>query len=75
MMMFEKERFIEECRTALKESNPQAAIGELMRSAVSDPAQIVRALGEPRRAARIFHPPGWCLPWHLCVAELWPGIQ
>ncbi len=48
--MFEKERFIEECRAALKESNAQAAIRELVASAVSDPAQIVRGLGEPARA-------------------------
>jgi len=50
MVMFEKERFIEECRAALKERNARTAIRELLRSAVSDPAQIVRALGEPRRA-------------------------
>ena len=48
--MFEKERFIEECRAALKEKNAQAAIRELVEKAVSDPAQIVKALGEPRRA-------------------------
>ncbi|MDH3317670.1 MAG: hypothetical protein OEN48_05225 [Betaproteobacteria bacterium] len=48
--MFEKERFIEECRAALKEKNAQAAIRELVEKAVSDPAQIVRALGEPQRA-------------------------
>ena len=48
--MFEKERFIEECRAALKEGNAQAAIRELVEKAVSDPAQIVRALGEPQRA-------------------------
>jgi len=48
--MFEKERFIEECRAALKETNPQAAVRELVTRAVSDPAQIVRALGEPKRS-------------------------
>lgn len=48
--MFNKEQFIEECRTALKESNAQAAIHELVARTVSDPAQIVRALGEPQRA-------------------------
>jgi predicted metal-dependent enzyme (double-stranded beta helix superfamily) len=48
--MFEKERFIEECRDALKGRNAQAAIRDLVARAVSDPAQIVRALGEPQRA-------------------------
>lgn len=48
--MFEKERFIEECRAALKEGNTQAAIRELVASAVSQPAHVSRALGEPQRA-------------------------
>jgi predicted metal-dependent enzyme (double-stranded beta helix superfamily) len=48
--MFEKERFIEECRIALKESDPRAAIRELVARAVSEPAHIVQALGEPKRA-------------------------
>ena len=48
--MFEKERFIEECRAALNEAHPQAAIRELLTKAVGEPAQIVRALGEPKRA-------------------------
>ena len=48
--MFEKERFIEECRAALEESDTHAAIRELVARAVSEPAQVVRALGEPQRA-------------------------
>ena len=48
--MFERERFIEDCREALKEQNAQAAIRELVASAVSDHAQVVRAFGEPKRA-------------------------
>lgn len=48
--MFNMERFVEECRAALKESNAQAAIRELVTRAVSDPAQVVRALGEPKRS-------------------------
>jgi predicted metal-dependent enzyme (double-stranded beta helix superfamily) len=50
MAMFEKERFIEECHAALKESNAQAAIRELVAQAVSDPAQVIGALGEPQRS-------------------------
>ena len=48
--MFQKERFTEACRAALKEGNAQAAIRELVTRAVSEPAQIVRALGEPKLA-------------------------
>ena len=48
--MFQKERFVEECRAALKEGDAHAAIRELVARAVSDPAQVVRALGEPKRS-------------------------
>ena len=48
--MFEKELFIEECRGALKEHDTHAAVRELVARAVSEPTQIVRVLGEPRRA-------------------------
>ena len=48
--MFQKERFIEDCRAALKEPHAQAAIRELVARAVSEPAQVVRALGEPKLA-------------------------
>lgn len=50
MATFHKERFIEECRAALEESNAQAAIQELVARAVSEPAHIVRELGEPKLA-------------------------
>jgi predicted metal-dependent enzyme (double-stranded beta helix superfamily) len=50
MSMFEKERFIEDCRAALKERDTHAAVRELVARAVSEPTQIVRALGEPQRA-------------------------
>ncbi len=47
--MFDKERFIEDCRAALKESNAHAAIRELVAKAVSDPAQLLKVIGEPTR--------------------------
>src|SRR6185436_18865992 len=50
MVTFQKERFIEECRAALAEGNAQAAIREVVAKTVSEPAQIMRALGEPRLA-------------------------
>jgi len=48
--MFEKERFIEDCRAALKEGDTHAAIRELVATAVSEPVHVLRALGEPQRA-------------------------
>ena len=48
--MFDKERFIEDCRAAIKDKNAQAVIQELVAKAVSEPAQLMRVLGEPKRA-------------------------
>jgi predicted metal-dependent enzyme (double-stranded beta helix superfamily) len=48
--MFETEFFIEECRNALRETNPHAAVREVVEKTVADPAQIVRTMGEPTRA-------------------------
>src|SRR5258706_1840425 len=47
--MFDKERFIVDCRAALKESNAHAAIRELVAKAVSEPAQLLKVIGEPTR--------------------------
>ena len=47
--MFETERFIEACREAVK--NPDTrALKEVVERAVIEPGQIVKALGEPKRA-------------------------
>ena len=48
--MFDKERFIEDCREAVKGSDAQAAIRELVVRAVSDPVAVVQGLGEPSRS-------------------------
>ena len=48
--MFEIERFIEQCQAAVKERDAQRAVRELVDEAVSDPAQLMRAIGEPQRA-------------------------
>ena len=48
--MFDKERFIEDCRAAIKEKDAQAVIRELVAKAVSEPTQLMRVLGEPKRA-------------------------
>lgn len=48
--MFDKDRFIADCRAALRETNAQAAVRELVDRAVSEPARVLHALGEPQRA-------------------------
>jgi predicted metal-dependent enzyme (double-stranded beta helix superfamily) len=48
--MFDKERFIDDCRRAIKGGDAQAAIHELVARAVSEPSQLMRALGEPSRS-------------------------
>src|SRR6476660_7373141 len=50
MAMFEKERFVEDCRAALKEHDTHSAVRELVAAAVTTPSEIIRALGEPKRA-------------------------
>ncbi len=49
--MFESEVFIADCRAALGESDVHAAINEIVKRAVSEPGQVIRALGEPQLAA------------------------
>ena len=46
--MFDKERFIEDCRAAAKEVHPGPAVKEIVARAVSDPGAVARAFGEPQ---------------------------
>ena len=48
--MFEKEPFINDCLAAFKESDTHSAIRELVTAAVMMPSEIIRSLGEPKRA-------------------------
>jgi predicted metal-dependent enzyme (double-stranded beta helix superfamily) len=50
MAMFEKERFIEDCRAALLETDALSLVKELVARVVSEPAQVLRTLGEPERS-------------------------
>ena len=49
--MFNTDRFIEDCRSALTEYNAHAAAKEIVARAVSEPSQVLKALGEPKLAA------------------------
>jgi len=46
--MFEKEKFIEDCKRAVTEG--QKAVREVVTEAVSDPSGVLSALGEPEHA-------------------------
>lgn len=45
--MFVTEQFTDDCRNALLESDTRDTVNELLRQAVSQPAAIIGALGEP----------------------------
>jgi len=48
--MFELDQFIADCRAALTSDAPHKAVREVVARAVSEPAGVLRAVGEPRRA-------------------------
>ena len=49
-MPFDRDRFIADCAASLDEDDPQAAIHDLLASAVSDHASVLTSLGEPTSA-------------------------
>lgn len=48
--MFDLDRFVADCRSALVESSPRHAVQEVMHRAMADRAGVTRALGTPERA-------------------------
>jgi predicted metal-dependent enzyme (double-stranded beta helix superfamily) len=48
--MFELDQLVTDCRAALQEGMPQKAVQEVVARAVSNPREVLRALGEPQRA-------------------------
>lgn len=55
--MFEVERFVAECRAARAQDPTHKAVREVVARALSQPGEVLTALGEPRRAAiqKIYH--------------------
>ena len=47
--MFATEQFVADCRAALAQDRSQKAVREVVARAVSDPAAVLRGLGEPER--------------------------
>jgi predicted metal-dependent enzyme (double-stranded beta helix superfamily) len=45
--MFDKDRFIADCREALDTAHPAREVREIVARAVSDPVSVLQALGEP----------------------------
>lgn len=48
--LIEMQKFIEDCIVANKDSNPQEAVKEVLEKGVSDPAAMLKAIGEPIEA-------------------------
>jgi predicted metal-dependent enzyme (double-stranded beta helix superfamily) len=48
--MFTLEQFVSDCRAALKQDASRKFVREVLARAVSDPAGVLKALGEPQRA-------------------------
>ncbi len=48
--MFDTDRLVEDCRDALAGDQPHKAVREHLARAVSEPGDVLKALGEPREA-------------------------
>jgi predicted metal-dependent enzyme (double-stranded beta helix superfamily) len=48
--MFDTERFIEDCKSAIAGSDSQKAVREVMARAMSDPAAVLKGLGAPTKS-------------------------
>ena len=57
--MFNLDRFIEDCRAAVRADPTHKAAREVVEGAVSDPTGVLAGLGEPRRAEvqKLYHAP------------------
>ena len=55
--MFETEQFIADCRAAFAADSTNKAVREVLARAVSEPAAVLRGLGEPKRpeSRKLFH--------------------
>jgi predicted metal-dependent enzyme (double-stranded beta helix superfamily) len=49
-MMFEVDQFVVDCRAAFAEDATHKGVREVLARAVSDPAAVLKGLGEPKRA-------------------------
>lgn len=56
-MMFDQDTFVSDCKSALQETNNHVAVRQVVERAVSDPASVLKGLGEPTRAGvyKLYH--------------------
>ena len=56
-MGFDLDGFIADCRAALAEDQSHKSVREVVARAISDPASVIKGLGEPRRAEvlKLYH--------------------
>ena len=57
--MFDLDRFVEDCRAAMAADPTHKSVRDVVMRAVADPASVLAAIGEPRRAEvqRLYHAP------------------
>ncbi len=57
--MFEVEQLIDDCKQALNEDGSTKVVREIVARAVSNPAELIAAVGEPRQAMveKVYHSP------------------
>ena len=48
--MFDLERFIDDCRRAVKQPDAKRAVAQIVEEAVSEPNAVLKSVGEPTRA-------------------------
>lgn len=48
--MFDPDQFVADCRNALVDDQGHKSVAQVLERAVSDPAQVLAGLGEPKRA-------------------------
>jgi len=83
--MFDLEQFAADCRAALREKASHAAVREVVARAISDPAAVLKALGEPARSEmiKLYHAPDLTIlnvvwaPWMTMLPhnhEMWAVI-
>jgi len=55
--MFDLDQFIADCRAALAADKSHKSVREIVARAVSDPAAILKGLGEPKRSEvqKLYH--------------------
>jgi predicted metal-dependent enzyme (double-stranded beta helix superfamily) len=56
-IMFDIDQFIADCRRALSEDNSHESVREVVARAVSNPVQVLKGLGEPKRSEiqKLYH--------------------